>query len=417
MLSLDAEAAKTLAEALALGLLFGAERYKDRDPGEEKSAGVRTFAGICVLGAVCGLLGETLYTAATFLAVAILLAAGYFRAASQSVGLTTEVAALLVFWLGYLLKPQEALAIGTGIVMLILLASKRTLHDFVKKTISEREMFDTLKFLAVVFVALPLLPQRDLGPYGFFNPYQIWVLIILVSSLSYLGYILVRVMGPRRGLLAGSLLGGLVSTTAVTVALAARAREDSHLSTLMAVASVLANAMQFPRILVLVWAVDHALGRSLAPPLIAMFLAGCLGAALINWSRSPHDDKFDVPLTNPYSLWPALKFGMFFVAIFFFSAAATDALGAGGFYWVAGISGLGSAGAISLSAAKLVGGGNLALAAGSWAVLLAMATNSLLKLVLARVNGTPAHALRVAAGMVAMLAVGGAVFLGMTALG
>ena len=130
------EILKILGEALAIGLLVGIERYRGREPGEKKSAGVRTFAIFCLLGSVSGILATTAFTTVTFLAVAALVLVGYYRSPSNSLGFTTELAALLVFWIGYLLSTYETAAISLGIVLTIFLASKQLLHSFVIQTSS-----------------------------------------------------------------------------------------------------------------------------------------------------------------------------------------------------------------------------------------------------------------------------------------
>ncbi len=134
--SVDPAAFKTLVEALAIGMLVGVERYKGRGPGEKEPAGVRTFTVFALTGAICGLLGSTAFTLATFAAVAVLVAIGYYRSPETALGLTTEMASLLVFWLGFLLHTHEILAISTAIVLTILLASKGALHRFIQEQIS-----------------------------------------------------------------------------------------------------------------------------------------------------------------------------------------------------------------------------------------------------------------------------------------
>ena len=310
---IDLTTFKLLGEALALGLLVGVERYRGRQPGEKKSAGVRTFTILCLLGAVCGLFAAPVLTAVTFAAVAALVLLGYYRSPAGSLGLTTEFAALLVFWIGYLLRTHEAAAISLGIVLTIILAAKQALHQFVREQITEAEFEATLKFLAVVLVVYPILPDREMGPYGFFNPRHIWGLVILVSTISYAGYFLIRWLGKRRGLMLGSLVGGIVSTAAVTMSLADRARSAPEASRLMGTAAVLANAVQGPRLLLLLWLVDRGLARTLAAPLLGMAVVGLAGAWLL--SRRAGSQEVEFPLQNPYSLRPALKFGLFFVAI------------------------------------------------------------------------------------------------------
>jgi uncharacterized membrane protein (DUF4010 family) len=341
--ALDIAVFRPVAEALAIGMLVGVERYRDRGPEGEGVAGVRTFALLGLLGGICGLLVQPLFTLVTFAALAALLWAGFQRRPPQYAGLTTEVAALLVFWLGYLLHSYEVLAISTGIVLTILLASKTALHEFVEKRVSEGEFYDTLKFLVVVFVVFPLLPDRDLGPFGFFNPTRVWLMVVLVSTVSYSAYILMRWLGSSRGLEVGALVGGLVSTTAVTMSLASRARRAPQFSRLCGVVGVMANAVQFPRLLLLIWVVDRNLGAFLAIPLAGMGAVGLAGAWALSRVRRPAAESpgVDLSLENPYSLTPALKFGTFFVGVFLVSKAATAWLGERGIYLASALAGTG----------------------------------------------------------------------------
>ena len=406
--TIDVEVYKKFGEALAIGLLIGVERYKDRAPGERKSAGVRTFAIFALLGAVCGLLEQPTSTLVTFVGLLALLSLGYYRESSQHVGLTTEVAAVLTFWLGFLTFGYEKLAISAAIVLALLLASKSAVHDFVRRQISEVELFDTLKFLAVVFVVFPLLPDRELGPYGFFNPTHIWLLVILVSAISYFGYVLMRVLGDERGLEVSSLIGGIVSTTAVTMSLASRARQTPEHSRVCGVAGVMANAVQFPRLLLLVWIVDGSLGAFLTVPLLGMGAVGMLWARVLARARRRAGEvaQAELLLQNPFSLLPALKFGLFFVVVLLLAKTATVLWGEGGIYLASTIAGLGDASAISLSVAKLVGQGSLSVPVASVAILIAAGMNALVKLALAAINGTRHLAFWLGAGFATMLATG-----------
>jgi len=405
--TIDLALAKVFGKALAIGLFIGVERYKSRKPGDAKSAGVRTFPVVALLGAVAALLGETLFTSLIFAALVVMMAIGYHRQTERSLGLTTELTALLTFWLGFLVATHETLVIAVAIVVVILLASKDALHGFVRGSITEVEFYDTLKFLAVVFVVFPLLPNEPIGPDGLFNPTQAWFLVILVSTISYSGYLLVRVLGPRRGLQVGSLVGGLVSTVAVTVSLADRAREAPESSRLLGATAVMANAVQYPRLLVLVWAVQPSLAQELAIPFLAATIVGIVGPLLVERVQRGDDADPESPLTlaNPYSFWPAFKFALLFVAVLAGAHFAEQWLGAQGVWLVSAAAGLADASAISLSVAELVRSGGLSLDVAAWAVVIAVSTNALVKSTLAMTHGTRSLALWLAAGLGAMLAV------------
>jgi len=393
---------RLLAEALALGLLVGAERYRGREPGERKSAGVRTFAIFCLLGTLCGIFASVGITVATFAAIAALVLLGYQRSPAESLGLTTEVAALLTFWIGYLLNVHEAAAISLGIVVTIFLASKRTLHDFVREKVSEVEFEATLRFLAVVLVIYPVLPDRQMGPYGFFNPRLFWGLVILVSTISFLGYVLIRWLGDRRGLMVGALAGGIVSTPAVTMSLAERSRSAPESSRLMGTAAVLANAIQGPRLLVLLWVVDRDLARRLAIPLLGMAVVGFVGTWLLA-RRTQGDSEVDLHLRNPYSLRPALKFGLFFLVVLLVVRFANLWLGERGVLVASAVSGTFSASAVALSISELVDKVSLTPQVAASAIVLAIATNALAKWLLAMVHGTRRMAFWLGGGLLTMV--------------
>ncbi|MEP0546901.1 MAG: MgtC/SapB family protein [Rhodothermales bacterium] len=399
---------KALGEALAIGLLIGVERYKSRSANQKASAGLRTFPAIALLGAVCALMEVPSFTVVTFGALLVLIGVGYWRESAKSLGLTTEIAALLTFWLGYLVGTYEALIISAAIVLTILLASKDVLHGFVKGKVSEIEFYDTLKFLAVVFVIFPLLPNRDIGPYEFFNPTEIWLLVILVSTISYSGYVLIRILGSKRGLQVNALVGGLVSTMAVTMSLAERARKAPEASRLFGITGVMANAVQFPRLLVLVWVVDRDLALFLAIPLMGAFVVGLVGAWALGhvrkvWEEAPPAEML---LENPYSFWPALKFALLFVVVFLFTKLTTIWLGEQGVYLVSAVAGLADVSAISLSVADMSHSGSVSLLAASVAILIAVSVNALMKWGVALVNGNRELAFWLGGGFLTMLTTG-----------
>jgi len=242
-----------------------------------------------------------------------------------------------------------------------------------------------------------------MGPYGFFNPRQIWGLVILVSTISYVGYFLIRWFGKRRGLMLGSLAGGIVSTTAVTMSLAERARAAPEASRLMGAVAVLANAVQGPRLLLLLWVVNPGFARSLAVPLLGMAVLGFAGSWLLIRSTDSNSE-IDFPLQNPYSFKPALKFGLFFVAILLLVEAAGHWLGDRGVLIASGIAGAGSTSAVALSVSELLEQGSLAPVVAAGSIIVAISTNALFKWVLAWVNGTRQMAFWLGGGLLTMVA-------------
>jgi len=394
---------KAIGEALAIGLLVGIERYKSRDEGERNPAGVRTFAVISLMGAIVAILGSPPIAWLTFGALFGLLALGYWRDSERSLGITTEMAAMLTFWLGYLVGEYETLAVGTAIVLVVLLAHKKALHGFVNWSISEVEFYDTLKFLLVVFVVYPLLPDTYLTPYEYIRPTQLWMLVILVSTISFSGYILIRLLGGTRGLQLNALVGGLVSTTAVTVSLADRASKTPELTRLFGVTAVMANAVQGPRLLLLIWVVDPVLGRLMLMPLLGFCASGLLGAFLLSRFTSREEPAADLLLTNPYSFLPAMKFALLFAAVLVSSKWARHFFGEEAIYAVSGMAGLVDASAISISVADMFHSGSISVAVAGVSVLIAVAVNAAVKLVLAGIGGNGGLVFWLGGGLVTMV--------------
>jgi hypothetical protein len=196
------------ATAILLGALVGIEREKRKEEEEKTGhiAGLRTFILLALLGAAAGWLSQTLSTpwilAAALLIVGAVVVTGYFvtaRSSQDGKGLTTEVAAVVVFLLGAMVMlGYSALAIGLGVVTAAVLAYKQPLHGFVEK-LGWDDVYAGLRLLIATFIALPLLPNEPIDPWGALNPYKLWLLVILISSLSLVGYVLTRLLGPSRG--------------------------------------------------------------------------------------------------------------------------------------------------------------------------------------------------------------------------
>ena len=181
------------------------------------------------------------------------------RVDPQSTGLTTEVAALVVFLLGAMVMLGHAeLAIGLGVVTAAVLAYKQPLHGFVDK-LGWDDVYAGLRLLIATFIALPLLPNEPIDPWGALNPYSLWLLVILISSLSLVGYVLTRLLGPARGTALTGLTGGLVSSTAVTLSFAKEGRDNPQAAPALACGILLAWAVMFVRVIVLVAVVNRSL--------------------------------------------------------------------------------------------------------------------------------------------------------------
>jgi uncharacterized membrane protein (DUF4010 family) len=405
-----AVAVEALAGALLVGLLVGAQR---ESAGGDQHPGLRDFLLVSLAGGICGVLDMAWLDAAAMLSVAGIFGVLHYEEREHRRGITTELAAIGVFLLALLAASWKVhfampLAIGTAIVAAVFLEARERLHKLLRETITEPEFNATLAFAAVALVVYPLLPQGAFGPYSFFSPRQVWLFVILISSISYVGYFFEKFLGEERGLIYTSILGGLASTTAATVHFSKmqRACPDEALSLWRAF--VIANTVQFPRTLLIVGLVSPDLAILLTLPLIGMMLSGIvLGEVLRRWPHKLTTAPAMVP-GNPFRLLPALQFGALFTAIVFVSKAASARLGTGAFLGTSLLGGLVDVATVIAPAADLVRAHNLELGSAAIAVLLALASNAVLKVVLAAVWGTVRFARLVLASFVFWACVGGA---------
>ncbi|MCC6586904.1 MAG: MgtC/SapB family protein [Bryobacterales bacterium] len=386
-----------LAEALLIGLLIGVQRETiqgDRRPG------LRDFIVIALCGGVCGLLQQPALTVAAIASI-IVFATIYYLRATERGGITTEFTLLATFLLAYLtavpnFKEGSPLAIALTIVLVFALEVKSQLHRFVRETMLPAEFHDTLRFLAIIFVIYPILPEGSYGPYQFFSPRRVWLFVILVSSISYVGYFCQKFLGPTRGLLLASLFGGLASTTAATAAFARRCGEDPEKRDLYWQASTLANAVQFPRVWALLIVVNPVTAASSLPWLLAMMAGGLVLVFFLSRRVRPDSapDK-KLALGNPFRLTPAIKFGAAFAAIQFISRWANETLGSASLY-ATGAAGMVDADAVVLSMSDLTREGLLTEQAAEFGILLALVANAVLKTGIAAWGGGFAFGWRVA---------------------
>jgi uncharacterized membrane protein (DUF4010 family) len=378
------------ATTILLGALIGIEREK-RKAEEEKTghiAGLRTFILLALLGAAAGWLSRTLSTpwilAAALLIVGAVVVAGYFvtaRSSQDGRGLTTEIAAVVVFLLGAMVMlGYETLAIGLGVVTAAVLAYKQPLHGFVEK-LGWDDVYAGLRLLIATFIALPLLPDQTIDPWGALNPYKLWLLVILISSLSLVGYVLTRLLGASRGVALTGLVGGLASSTAVTLSFAKEGREKPGIANALACGILLAWAVMFVRVLVLVAVVNRALLAPLLVPFLVMAVTVGVFSAFYYFRDGSTEKrasaKGEVDVKNPFSLMAAAKFGALFAIILLAVKIVQQTMPPSGLYAVAALSGLVDVDAITLSMAELAQSGEAHTAV--IAIVIASLSNTLVK--------------------------------------
>jgi len=383
------------AAALGLGVLLGLER--ERAKTASSFAGVRTFGLLALSGGVAAFLesalGQPWLAVAVFVAIAGLVIVSYAVSAQRGeLGVTTEVSALLAFLLGFLcvrghVLGAAALAVASGGV----LALKEWLHRLAGR-IESADVEATLKFAIVSIIILPLVPNQNFGPppLDVINPYKIWLMVVLISGLNFASYLLVKLVGTEHGIGLTGLLGGLVSSTAVTLGFAQRSRQEPQQASALALGILVAWTVMFFRVVALVAAVN----RGLAPQLglvMAAFGIPSLGICFLLWRRQRTAGKATVSAgENPFELGEAIRFGLLFGAITFVAKAAQVYLGDAGLYLAGAIAGLTDVDAIALSMAQLALGDATHAQAAASTIMIAVATNTLVKAGMAGFLGAPA---------------------------
>jgi uncharacterized membrane protein (DUF4010 family) len=332
------ELLQRLGLALAVGLLIGAERgWQERSATEgERVAGIRTFGLLGLLGGLWALLAQELGTIPlgfSFLAIALVMIVGHVLdvRADRDVGITTVIAALLTFALGAIaVQGHGAVAAAGAVSTAFILSLKSFFHGWLKK-LEQTEIFAALKLLLMSVVILPWLPDRGYGPWNALNPYDIWLFVVLIAGISFAGYFAMKLAGSTRGIIVTGLLGGMVSSTAVTLSFSRLAAKEK-IRPLLCGGILLAAAVMFPRILLEVAVVNPSLLASLAVPLGAMTLA-TVGAAAWFWRQYRGDSaNAELSVRNPVELLQALQFGLFLALILLLGNALISWAGEPGIY-------------------------------------------------------------------------------------
>ncbi|MDB4998284.1 MAG: hypothetical protein JWM74_5716 [Myxococcaceae bacterium] len=358
------QAVVALGVAVAAGGLIGAERQQAHAGRAGDFGGIRTFPLLAVLGVLGALLRPALGLTAIgglLIGVTGLLAISYARASPSESGLTSELAALVTFGLGVLAGTPEVLpdahryllVAAIAAITMALLALKTPLHGFMAK-VSTDDIYATTKFIVLAVVVIPLLPNRTYGPLDVLNPSKIGLMIALVAGVSFSGYVVARTIGSDRGMLVTALIGGLVSSTAVTLTFAGRAKQEPALASLCGVAILAGSTTMFARMLVVVGVVDPALLGGLLIPLGTMTLTGyVLSAVLYRRETKRPSSTAGVPLRNPFELKKAVQFGLLFGFVLFVAKAAQIYIGRDGLLASSALAGVADVDAITLSLTEL----------------------------------------------------------------
>lgn len=396
--------------AILIGALIGTERQRRLAEDKVRGvAGLRTFTLIALLGALSATLanqyGPT-FALAAFASFTILVGIGYASSVSAlgRIDFTAAVAAVVTFALGMLTSFEESmlLAVALAILTTWILATRTIAHRYVE-ALSETDLLDTLKMGIIALVIYPLLPDTPLDPWGVLSPREIWLMVVLVSLIGYVGYVLIRILGTQRGLTLTGFLGGLVSSTAVTTSMASEVKVNHAILYSAVFATVIASSTMFLRVLFIVLLVNRDLFLLLLPQMLGMTLFGVAMAYLLMKKSEPLSKE--VTVKDPFHIVPALKFGIFFALVLLASNMATTYFGDAGAYAAAIIAGLADVDAITLSMSTLAKT-TLDPTIAVDSITLAAMTNTLVKLSIAYILGNIAFGNKIATIFLPMILLG-----------
>ena len=360
--------------SLIIGGLIGVEReFKKQREKIPVFGGIRTFILISLFGTLsahaASLFGAPFLIAALICLTLLVAVAQYLE---KLPGLTSEVSALITFTLGAMCYKEELqLPAFIAVLILFVLSFKEQMHSFVKH-LSLEDLYAFLKFAAITVIIYPLLPDESF--YGV-NPRDVWTMVILISTIDFVGYVLTKFAGSK-GILLTGLIGGLFSSTAVTATFSPLSKVNPELVNQYAAGIVGASAIMFPRMAFLATLISPAFGKWLFIPALTAFLFGVGFAYRL---AAGGGGRGTVKVHNPFELSSAIKFGLFYTLVLFLSKNAVKYFGDYGLFAVAAVSGLTDVDAITLSVAKLFNSGSIELVAGVIAVLIAAFVNTVFK--------------------------------------
>lgn len=378
-----------LLVVLGLGFFFGLafEEFHTRS-GKTRPGGVRTFPLLALTGATLYQLDPArLLPLCVGLAVlGGLLGIYYWRHIGEvdedghpNVGLVVPACNLLAFLIGPTALAQPTwVAVGVTVVTVLLLTARESLHGWARR-IETTEIITAGKFLLLTGLIMPLLPDQPVTDLTDITPHQIWLAVLAVCTVSYASYLLQRYVAPGGGLLGTAVLGGLYSSTATTVVLARRAAADPATLRQAQGGIVLATAIMYLRLLVIMAVFNRSLALTLAPPLLVLaVLGGAIGLLLYRGGRGTTPQESEKPLGNPLELSAALVFATLFVVVTLLSAWVKASFGSAGLYALAAIVGVADIDPFVLSIAE-GGTAQTPVLAAAVAILIASGSNNLLK--------------------------------------
>jgi uncharacterized membrane protein (DUF4010 family) len=353
-----------LGISVLLGLLVGVQR----EHTASGIAGMRTFPLITVLGTLSALLAQSLgvwVVPAAMLGVVAVIMAGHLlqlRQADPHTGTTTDMAMLVMFAVGaYLAVGPLVVAVAVGGGVAVLLQFKGELHGIAKK-LGDEDLRAIMQFVLISCIILPVLPNQTFGPskllglsppvLDVFNPFETWLMVVLIVGMSLGGYIVYKFFGSNAGILLGGILGGAISSTATTVSCSQRAKDNFFDGRIAAVVIMIASTISFVRVLIAVLIVSPDFLAKVSGP-VGILMGLTFLPAMTIWLLNRKQPRAMPDQKNPTQMKSALVFGVMYVAVLFALAWAKQFIGGSGLYMVAGLSGLTEMDAITLSTARM----------------------------------------------------------------
>lgn len=401
-----------------LGALIGLIRQWSEQTEHEGKAdfgGVRTHTLWAMLGCLGALATRdhaslALPVIITVVAVHLIVAQNRLAKAA-SPGSTSFAASLLTLLTGALVAwGHTQTAIVVAALTMVVLGIKQPLHAWTR-AFTPADIRGTLQFVAITGVILPLVPNQAMGPFDGFNPFSTWLMVVLISGLGFVGYIAMRMLGARAGILITSLLGGLASSTALTLAFSRRSKDEPQLSSDYAFAVVVGCTVMLPRVFIMVFLVSPPLAMRLLPWLVAMAAPALVYGCWHWWlARQKEKAALDSPaISNPLGLLTAIKFALLYAVIAFLVKAASHLDWQAGILPLSFVSGLTDMAAISLSMANNLRDQSVSMDLAARAVILAAVANSLLKAIFTLTLGSAVLRARAGAVLVLTSLLGGAI--------
>ena len=402
------------AVAIGIGFLIGLQREYAHGAGKRNiTAGERTFSLVSLTGAFSAMLADQLdepwVLVAGLALVGVYSAIGYLIEAwrAERIGITSEVAVVIAFLIGPLCYWGElSLAVAIGIATTVILSLKIQTDRFVR-ALTQEDITAALQLAVISAIVLPILPNREFlpAPFNVLNPFRIWLMVVFISAISFTGYVLIKVVGSNRGIGLTGLLGGFISSTAVTMSFSGRSRENRPHSRRIGQAIMLAWVVMFLRMPVEVALLNMPLVKVITPPLLITGLMGIAYSVFLYYSNKV-DEVVEVEFVNPFNLSTAIKFGLVYTAVLLASSLAQHLFGTTGIIISSILSAIVNMTAVTLSLAQLSATGSISMTLAAESLVFGALSNTLGKSIIVFTTGSPELKKAILPGSLFVLAAG-----------